>query len=356
MSRPNAPRRKQAPRFIEIAEAAGVSQATVDRVLNERGSVSDAARARVIAAARQLGVPRVLPETRHGLMHIDVLLPQNDTPFFSRLNLALQRSMQMLDKRIVLHRRFLPEADDGAIEEAVLHPRYHRAGLIVTTRDTPQVRDALRVAIERKEAVITMMTDVAEVERLHYAGIDNNLAGRTAGYFIGRFAVRPGRVLLICGRKDYRNHVDRIDGCRTKIMESFPQLACDDAAETFDDADRCYRAAMHGLARGDVAGIYSSGYGSSGIEAALRKCDMAGKVVWVSHEMTDHHRQYIEDGVMDVAIDQDPDGQVMSALQHMLYAFGIVQAVPPPGPVEFRIFCPANVRRTTYLTGDGEMG
>ena len=93
------PRRKRTARFIEIAEAAGVSLATVDRVLNERGSVSAATRACVVAAARQLAVPRILPDTRHGLIHVDVLLPQNSTPFFGRLNLALQRSMQMLDKR-----------------------------------------------------------------------------------------------------------------------------------------------------------------------------------------------------------------------------------------------------------------
>jgi transcriptional regulator with XRE-family HTH domain len=50
---PAAPRRrKRTARFIEIAELAGVSASTVDRVLNERGSVSAAARERVVAAAR----------------------------------------------------------------------------------------------------------------------------------------------------------------------------------------------------------------------------------------------------------------------------------------------------------------
>jgi hypothetical protein len=74
MSQP--PRRKKTARFVEIA-AAGVSVATVDRVLNERGSVSATARAKVVAAARELAVPRLLPDTRHGLIHIDILLPDN---------------------------------------------------------------------------------------------------------------------------------------------------------------------------------------------------------------------------------------------------------------------------------------
>lgn len=343
-------RRKRTARFIEIAEAAGVSPATVDRVLNERGSVSAATRARVVAAARQLAVPRVLPDTRHGLMHVDVLLPQNSTPFFGRLNLALQRSMQMLDKRVVMHRSILPEADDDVITEAILHPRYKRSGLIVTTHDTPRVRDALRTVIERGEPVVTMVTDVRDVARLHYAGIDNLCAGRTAGYFVGRLARRSGRVLLLCSRKDYRAHIDRIGGCRAQLAESFPELVCDSAeVETQDDPDRCYRAVVSALKRGDLVGIYNSGYGSPGIEAALRKFGATGQVVWVSHEMLDLHRKCIEEQTMDIAIDQDPDGQVISALQHVLHACGVVEVAPPPGPVEFRIFCPANVRRTAYL-------
>ena len=96
-------------------------------------------------------------------------------------------------------------------------------------------------------------------------------------------------------------------------------------------------------------GIYNSGYGSAGIEAALRAAGAAGRVVWVGHEMLDHHRQYIEEGTMDIAIDQDPDGQIVSALQHVLNACGVVDAPAPPGPVEFRIFCSANVRRSPYL-------
>ncbi|MCG5078009.1 LacI family DNA-binding transcriptional regulator [Paraburkholderia tagetis] len=344
------PRRKRSARFVEIAEAAGVSPATVDRVLNERGSVSAAMRERVVKAAQQLGVPRVLPQTSHSLVHIDVLLPQNSTPFFQRLTRGLERSMQMLDRRIVLHRQFLPEADDDVITRAILRPNYKRSGLIVTTHDTAPVRDALRTVIAQGEPVVTMVTDIPEVERVHYAGIDNANAGRTAGYFVGRLATRPGRVLLICSRKDYRAHIERISGCRTQLAEAFPHLVCDaDAVETLDDVDQCHRAVLKELKRGGVVGIYNSGYASEGIEAALRKVGAAGKVVWVGHEMLDRHREYIEQGTMDMAIDQDPDGQVISALQHVLNACGVVQTPAPLGTVEFRIFCSANVRRNPYL-------
>ncbi|WP_415914346.1 LacI family DNA-binding transcriptional regulator [Paraburkholderia sp. J67] len=341
--------RKRTARFVEIAELAGVSATTVDRVLNERGSVSEKARERVIAAARQLAVPRLLPDTQHGLVHIDVLVPASDSPFFGRLREALQRSTQMLDRRVIVHRTMLSTADEARLPASIGRSRHRRAALIVTAQDTPEVRAALAAAIARGEAVVTMVTDIGGIDRLHYAGIDNLRAGHTAGYFLGRLA-RPGRVLLLPSRLDYRAHADRIEGCRAEIGTRFDHLVCEvSATESLDQDERCYRAVNAALRRGPLSGIYNTGYGSAGIEAALNKAGIAGKVVWIGHEMLDAHRQYIDAGIMDIAIDQDPDGQVIAALQHALYACGIVERAPDDQPVEFRVFCSANVRQSAYL-------
>ena len=345
------PRRKRTARFSEIAELAGVSTATVDRVLNERGSVSADARKRVIAAARQLDVPRRLPDMRHGLIHIDVLLPDTDTPFFMRLRQALQRSVQMLDRRVVTHLSILPAANDKQIAAHIERTTYRRAALIVTARDSERVRDALSQATGRGEAVITMCTDIGGIHRAHYAGIDNYRAGCTAGYYIGRLARRPGRVLVLTGRMDYGAHLDRTAGCRHQLAQAFPDLVCgDEPIETLDLDDLCCKAVLKALrTRDEIVGIYNSGGGSAGIVAALNKFDAAGRVVWIGHEMLDLHRTYIEAGTMDIVIDQDPDSQAISALQHALHAAGVVEQPPPNDPVEFSVFCLANVRNAPYL-------
>jgi LacI family transcriptional regulator len=348
------PRRKKTARFLEIAEAAGVSPSTVDRVLNERGSVSAATRAKVIAAARRLDVPRLLPDTHRGLLRLDVLLPHNNTPFFRRLNLALQRTAQMLDKRVVVQRIILTETDLEAICKAILQPRYQRHGLIVTVPDKPPVREALRRVIADGTPVVTMVTDLADLPRLHYAGIDNYRAGRTAGFMLGRMARRPGRVLILGGRLDYLSHIQRTSGCCAAIAEAFPELRCDEEAfETRDDPDQCYLAVARAFKSGEqVAGIYNSGAGSAGIEAALRKFGMAGKVAWVGHEPSDEHRQYLKQHTMDLVIDQDPDGQAISALQHLLYACGLVEAAPASSAHEFRLYCTENLWPSQYLPND----
>jgi LacI family transcriptional regulator len=347
----NPSRRKKSARFEEIAALAGVSVSTVDRVLNERDTASVRTREKVVQAARELGVPRVLPETRHGLQHIDIVLPDNRTPFFQRLNLALQRGIAMLDKRLVVHRLWTPEQDETALVRAIGPRRYRRQALIVAAPDTPGVRQALQQARERGEHVTMVVTRVDQVPQADYVGIDNHAAGRTAGYLLGRLCQREGRVLILSSRRDYLGHIERSSGCRELLAQQFPHLSCDlDVTETHDDADKCYWALRQALQeKGPVVGLYNTGAGSPGIMAALQRF-ASEKVCWVTHEISDDHRQYLAQGMLDVVIDQDPDTQAIRALQNVVAALDLAPATGTPDrPGEFRLYFAENMGQQPYL-------
>lgn len=346
-------RRKKTARFIEIAAAAGVSVATVDRVLNERGSVSAQARDRVVAAARELAVPRLLPDTRHGLIHIDILLPDNRSPFFQRLRQALQQALPMLDQRVVVHQQTLGEKDEAGLLRALRPRPYLRQGLIVAAPDTPAVQLALQAAIQRGEQVVLVVSNVAGLPQARYVGIDNHAAGRTAGLLLGRLCRQRGRGLLLSSRPDYRGHLERASGCAEVLVQDFPHLQCDQVATaTHDDADRCHAAVSLAFKQGQpIAGIYNSGAGSPGIEAALRRYAIHDKVCWVTHELSDDHRLYLQQGLLDVVIDQDPDGQAIKALQHVLSVPEQAPAAARAGPAEFRLYLAENMLAQPYLTG-----
>lgn len=347
----NPNRRKKTARFEEIAALAGVSVSTVDRVLNERDTASVKTREKVVQAARQLGVPRVLPETRHGLIHIDIVLPDSSTPFFQRLNLALQRGVAMLDKRLVVHRLWTPEQDEAALVRSIGPRRYRRQALIVAAPDTPAVRSALQQARERGEHVTMVVTRVDQVPQADYVGIDNHAAGRTAGYLLGRVCHREGRVLILSSRRDYLGHSERSRGCREVLAEQFPALSCDlDVTETHDDADKCYWAVQQALQENDaLVGLYNTGAGSPGIMAALGRFAQ-DKVCWVTHEISDDHRQYLAQGMLDLVIDQDPDTQAIRALQNVVAALGTAPAASlAQQPGEFRLYFAENMGQQPYL-------
>ena len=344
-------RRKKTARFAEIAATAGVSIATVDRVLNERDTTSARSREKVVQAARQLGIPRVLPDTRHGLIHMDIVLPDNPSPFFRRLNLAMQRGVAMLDKRLVVHRVTTPEQDEAALLRALAPRRYKRQALIVAAPDTPAVRQALQAARARGEHIAMVVTRVSDVPQADYVGINNHAAGRTAGYLLGRLCHRRGRGLILSSRRDYLGHIERSGGCREVLAAQFPDLCCDvDATETHDDPDKCYWVVQQALnAPGGIVGLYNTGAGSSGIQAALQRYAQ-DKVCWVTHEISDDHRQYLQQGVLDVVIDQDPDTQAIRALQHVLAALDMAPPISPlEKPGEFRLYFAENMGLKPYL-------
>lgn len=349
-------RRKRSARFVDIAEAAGVGIATVNRVLNEHGSVAPQTRARVVEAAKRLGVPRLLPDLRHGLTRFDVILPRSPTPFFRRLELAFEQSLQMLDRRIVVHRHQLPEDDDELIARTILRPPPRRHGLATALHESPRVRDALAQAQAQGQAVVTLVSDIAGLPGRRYVGIDNLQAGRTAGHFLARFIGRgavagPGRVLVLTNVLGYRAHVDRTAGCRQALAERGPGLQVEAPVACHDDADRTYDAVRRALAAPGpvVVGLYNSGAGSAGIAAALERAGRSGDVAWVGHELSDEHRALLVCGAMDLVIDQDPDGQAMAALQHLLHAAGWLDRAPETSPHEFRLYAAENLTASPYL-------
>jgi LacI family transcriptional regulator len=350
-------RRKRSPRFVEIAAAAGVSVATVDRVLNQRGSVSEAARAGVIAAARRLGVPRILPSPSHALVHFDVLLPDSPTPFFRRLRSAFADSGSFFDKRFVVHRRIIREDREDLLVQAIAAPDYPRRGLAVAAPDTPAVRAALGLALGRGEAIAAVVSPVAGAGELAYVGIDNYRAGRTAGLILGRFARKPGRVMFLSGHNDWNAHLARTAGCREALDGAFPLLRCDPAQmETQDDEARCYEAVADALRTTGLAGLYNSGAGSDGIVRALERFDPGREVVWVTHELSDDHRQYLRSGVLDMVIDQDPDMQAISALRYLVQMVEASHVRPSSEgwSCEFRLYFAENLSEGIYFAPSPE--
>lgn len=341
-----AKRRKREPRFDEIALEAGVSLSTVNRVLNEHGSASESARNKVIAAARKLGIKRILPDAHHGLIHIDVVITQSSEPFSNRLFAAVHRVAQMLDRRVVVH-RLLVKDEEGAILGILRREKHRRKVIITMIPESDPVSEALQQLVDQGVTVITLVSDIDRAARSYYAGINNYQAAATAAWFIQRLCQEPGQVLKLMAHDYYVVHKHRSSGFDDTLAKS-PHLSVS-AVTTLEQSGACYRAVKQALQQGQLRAIYNSGSGSEGIYAALREFDALGKVVWVGHELYDHHNQYLASGAMDLVIDQDPDAQVVAAMQHALFACGMIGAAPPTDLVNFRLFCEANRSDAPYV-------
>jgi LacI family transcriptional regulator len=307
--------------IVDIAHEAGVSSATVDRVLNERVGVRPATVAKVIAVAQRLNYP--LPPrmiARPGLTQLtfDFILPAGPNTFMEMLGReveAIEHSDGVFGARGRLHS--IEGFDPVALSRAMLKIGAGSDGIAFVALEHPLVRDTVNALVERGVPVATFVSDLSNSRRIGYVGVDNRAAGRTAGHLLGRFiGAKSGKVAMIAGSLSYRGHEEREMGFRHILNEEFPDLRILDLAEGRDDRARTYAAARKMLAEHpDLLGIYNIGAGSRGVAEALVGRGAAKRVAFIGHELTEFTRRFLIEGVMDAVINQDPRQETVNAMR-----------------------------------------
>lgn len=319
--------------LLDIAREAGVSAATVDRVINNRAGVRDRTREIVLETARRLGylsADAIMAETLVEKIRLDFLLPVGTNTFIKMLQnqLSLQgAARQDLDVQVHSIEGFNPDTLARKLRE--LHGTTQGVGVIAL--DHPTVREAIRGLSANGVKVVTLATDIAHVPRVAYVGIDNRQAGRLAGYIVGRFlgTTEPKKVAMFAGSLSYRGHEEREMGFRHVLADDFPNLTIVELREMRDDREKAYTEAAALLDRhGDLAGIYNIGAGNQGIARALRERHLEGSVVFLGHELTEGTKQLLLEGTMDAIIDQNPRVEAREALNLLSQA---VKGLPYEG-------------------------
>lgn len=197
--------------LLKVADLAGVSLSTVDRVLNERGSVSDHKRRKVLNAARALGLKRLLPSPVHGLLRFDLLMVESSADHFRRLTRAFTLQGQMMRSRLMLQTQTWDEHNPEQLLDFIARPRTARQGLIVVAHDTPTIRAALQAQISQGVPVVLLTSSLSGLDGATFIGIDNRVAGRSAGRLLSQWVgANAGHVLLLTNCLLYHAHQQRV--------------------------------------------------------------------------------------------------------------------------------------------------
>lgn len=333
----------------DVAALAGVGSATVDRVLNERGNVSDAVRKRVLAAARELGLRRILPSSHHRHVRVNVILARPERPLITRMANEFRRQSMRLDSRITIHRTLLKYESPEAISEAMGRGGFD--AIIVDAPDHPLVHATIRTLSAQGRPVVTIISDVPETERLAYAGIDHHKAGRSAAFFLGRMtppARHPGKIIVLCHHIGFQAHAERIRGLTDQLLAEAPHLELAEIVRGGDDPHVSETKLKDAFRRHPgTTGIYNAGAGNRGVVAAMRADILPKRPIFIGHELTAFTWASLHDGTMTLTIDQSPELQVQQALDVLMHHFGFEgasQAAPHyTSTVPFVIYGPQNL-------------
>lgn len=333
----------------DIAQEATVSVATVDRVLNGRPGVKVKTVERVRAAARLMGYfPHHLadlvsaPQARKFCF----ILPRKKNAFMGRLTAATKAIAQTDDLELTLLQVPSDEMLDGtALAGVIASVEGAYDGIAVKALDDSTVREAINNQVDHHRPVVTIVSDLPGSKRVHYIGIDNSAAGRTAASLMGRFAgSRQGTIGIIGGSMALRDQFERQYGFGQVMARHFPGLTLLPVCEGRDDDGHTAEATAALLRlHPDLVGIYNVGAGNRGLIDSLEGAGRQHDIVSIVHELTPTSRKALIDGTIDVVLDQAPERQVRRTVDSLKALTDQRERKVGEAAVQFDIFLRENL-------------
>ncbi len=330
--------------LTDVARAAQVSLATVDRVINGRGGVRADREERVLRAAQSLGLDRRSLAMPTRILRVAVLIQPPANPFHAELAAgvgALRPEFRALNLHFHIHHIDPDRPARVAADITRLQPSVD--GVIVSSADTPEIAAALAAA-SRRMPVVTLATDIDGSGRAAYVGPDDLRSGRVAGELIGRYlGPAGGDVLMLAARMDIAGQRARAKGFAALVGAHFPATRLSEIVETGEDREITQTLTAAALTRNPaLAAIYHTTTGVGGIVRALEARRRTEDIVVVTHELTPDRRHYLRARKIDAVIDQNPRRGVRAAAVTMARLLGRLDGEATSVSTDIRIYTPEN--------------
>jgi LacI family transcriptional regulator, galactose operon repressor len=307
-------------RIRDIARQAGLSERTVDRVLNHRGGVRASTAREVRQAIKDLD--RQQSQLRLGgrTFMVDVVMQAPDR-FSSAVRDALEAELPFLRPAVIRARFHFRET--GPLDELVgtidrIADRGSQ-GVIIKAPDVPEIIEACGRLAQVRIPVVTLVTDLPGSQRLAYVGIDNRAAGATAAYLIGQWlGNRPGNVLVTLSRGFFRGEEEREMGFRVAMRSRHP----DRSLFEIDNSD--------GLDQTNNAII-------DAFRSMQRSC-----LVFVGHDLDQDNTRLLRDGHLSAVLHHDLNQDMRRACHAIMQAHRALPGAVPSWPSNIQIITPYN--------------
>lgn len=300
------------PGMKELAAAAGLSVATVDRALNGRQSVQVDTQAHIAAVARAIGHPAAArlsgaPASDRALpvLRIGVALHKQGQDFYKAFAQALNQAVaaeQRVAARLVLEF----SASQAPSEMAgLMRSMATRCDVLAATAvNHPAVTEVVQGLRAQGIDVFSLLSDFAPGFRRAYIGLDNLKVGRGAAWMLGQTARQPGQVAIFVGGHRWEGHALRDEGFRAALRSHAAHLTPLPTLVNLETRALTYDAVL-GLLRAhpDLRGIYVAGGGMEGAIAAIRDARAAGRVALIVSALTPDSRKGVKEGIVTLVID-----------------------------------------------------
>lgn len=302
-----------------VAERAGVSRGTVDRVLNQRPHVRPELYDRVVQAIREMGYvpPKEDQSIALGLgsghimeknRMLGVVMPNWKGYFRSEVMRGIKDARELLQNYFI--DVIIEECDTTLPEESIERlenlVQQGAEGISICAMDHPLIAQKINELSEKGIPVITYNSDISDCNRLCFVGQDLAASGRVAGELMAKY-LRPGDQLIAAvANPNFHAHRLRLQGFCDLLYEKGFQKSSIHMIETYNDYMLTFQNVKDVLRQvPEIKGVYMANHSVSGCAEAIHSMGLTGKIHVISHDLTESTKRLLKSGRIDFAIAQD---------------------------------------------------
>lgn len=314
----------------EIALQAGVSLATVDRVLHQRAGVRAATQRRVHQAQAELERQQAQVGLRGRRFLVDLVM---ETPVrFSRIvRDALESALRQMHPAVFRVREHLHETLGVRELVDVLDGIGRRGshGVLLKAPDIAPVTDAVTRLHARGIPVVTLVTDIDHPARLAYVGLDNRSAGLTAAWLMHHWlGAESPDVLVSSSDRRFQGEGERI----AAFIEAWHAARPSSRVRVVTAGHGLHGPTVAAVSRllsrhPGVAATYSVGGANAAILAAFERAGRPCRV-FIGHDLDDDNLALLRSRRLSAVLHHDLHRDLQMACRAVMQAHG---AGPPLG-------------------------
>ena len=343
-----------------IADRAGVSRGTVDRVLHNRPNVNPEIRARVQQMIRQLQYTVEDTAAAQTIKRIGVLLPGAgwfNADLKSEWLRGLRDAQQVVEPlgfevELIECETDLPHefaAKIGSMQQHGLD------GLAISAKNNPVIRELIDGLTSGGVPVVTYNSDIPDSSRLCFVGQDLYRSGKVAADLIIKYLKECDEILLVAGNLEFDAHQKRVQGFMDKCTAAGIAAHRLHLTESFNEYVLTYDKVSDALTRlPNLRAIYMANESVPACAEAIKRSGRREKIMVVGNDLSAATRKLLRDGTVDFIIEQNMYWQGYQPV--LLLKNQILSPQPPKSPFLFTDISVINAEnmRETAIDRGGE--
>ena len=320
-------------RIKDVAEKAGCSIGTVDRVIHNRGNVSEAIRQKVIQVIEELGYQpnvnaRVLA-SKHTL-HMGILLPSfRKGDYWELPNLGIRDAMERFQNQgYRIHATFLSYNDSEGFRRSgkkMLSAEFD--GIILNPASYRETVWLARSCFQHEKPLILIDSDISGLPSMTFIGKDPIQSGQTVAKLIHQLTrhIRGTKPVWIINLSKNLDQMYALLARESGFMNYFS--ARENRGEyhfsSFDILDRNGQKSVDArleelLKEGTPKAVYVTGSRVYKVARSLKKLQSDPKPLLIGHDLIKANMECVQDETIDFLIEEEARRQGSLAVESMI--------------------------------------